>query len=40
MNKIWKALLIVFAVIGVLASIGAVGMLMMHQHMMSWPGFC
>jgi hypothetical protein len=32
--------LIVFAIIGVLASIGAVGMLVMHQRMMGGLGPC
>jgi hypothetical protein len=29
-----------FAIIGVLATVGAVGMLMMHQRMMGGLGFC
>ncbi|MGX6566847.1 hypothetical protein [Cupriavidus necator] len=42
MNKslIWKFLLIVFAIIGVLASLGAIGMLVMHQRMMGGLGLC
>ncbi|CAN7774437.1 hypothetical protein LJR296_007590 [Cupriavidus necator] len=40
MNKslIWRFLLIVFAIIGVLASLGAIGMLVMHQRMMGGLG--
>ncbi|WP_276511624.1 hypothetical protein [Cupriavidus oxalaticus] len=42
MNKslVWRVLLIVFAVIGVLASLGAVGMLVLHQRMMGGFGLC
>ena len=42
MNKslIWKAPLIVFAVIGALATIAAVGMFVMHQRMMGGLGVC
>lgn len=39
-SLIWRVLLIVFAIIGVLASIGAVGMLVMHQRMMGGLGLC
>ncbi|BDB29726.1 hypothetical protein Tamer19_38280 [Cupriavidus sp. TA19] len=39
-SLIWRVLLIVFAVIGVLASLGAVGMLVMHQRMMGGFGLC
>lgn len=42
MNKslIWKVLLIMFATIGVIATLGVLGMLMMHQRMMGGSGFC
>lgn len=39
-SLIGRILLIVFAIIGVLASLGAVGMLVMHQRMMGGASLC
>lgn len=39
-SLIWRALVMLFAIIGVLASLGAVGMLVMHQRMMGGLGLC
>ena len=39
-SSIWRAFLIVFAIIGVLVAIGAIGMLVMHQSMMGRLGMC
>ncbi|WP_275892074.1 hypothetical protein [Burkholderia sp. LMG 13014] len=42
MNKssIWKVILIVCAAIGVIAILGVVGMLLMHQRMMGGLSCC
>lgn len=39
-SSLWRVFLIVFAVIGVLAVAGALGMLVMHQRMMGGLGLC